>query len=931
MTLADPFWLVLAIPVAMALWLWPLPSRLLLGLRCAATILLLLALCGLGLRLPVRCGTVVMVMDRSLSMPPGSEALQREAADIVHSAMQPGDQVAIVSFAETAAVEQSPQAARFAGFSAEVGGEASNLANAVDLALSLVGRQRPGRILVLSDGLWTGRDIATLAARAAASGVAVDYRAMQRGGAGDVAIERIQGPESVAAGQSFMLTAWIQSPRSQSVSYELSRGPQVIARGSQTVPAGLSRLVFRDTASWEGTGEYMLQVHGDGPDPVPENNRARLLVGVRGSRPILCVSPTGTSGLANLLRAGGLEVRPMPASQCNWTLEELAGYSAVILENTPAGMLGHTGMQNLAAWVSEGGGGLMKTGGRDAYGPGGYHKSPLEPVMPVSMELRREHRKLSLAIVVVLDRSGSMTMTVPGGRSKMDLANLATAEVVDMLGPLDQFGCLAVDTAPHEIVPLTDVVDRGALRSKVLRIDSMGGGIYVYEGLKAAARMILPATAGTKHVILFSDAADSEEPGDYKTLVEKLGKAGVTISVVGLGTERDVDADLLKDIARRGGGQCVFTNVAQELPRLFAQDVFLVARSAFLDEPVGIRPTGGLMSITRQPLGAFPEIGGYNLCYLRPGSNPAIVSEDDYTAPVLAAWQAGLGRVLCYTGEADGQYTGPIAGWDRAGDFFTSLVHWSAGRHQGFGKGVVATQETGSGLCRVELHLDPEREATPFSHLPELSVLSARPGEAATTRRVPMTWASADTLLGEIPLTGDETILTTISAPGVGQAALAPVCLPYSPEYVPERPGRGLESLERLSRSTGGRARVNLADVWNDIPRAPQWVPLAPYLLLAAVCLLLIEVAERRTGLLSMLRRAAAPARRRRVEVAATPAAGGRVRKEKRPVPVTQAEDEQPSVASEPQAPAPTEPGGEGILDAFSQAHQRARQRTRRD
>ena len=339
-------------------------------------------------------------------------------------------------------------------------------------------------------------------------------------------------------------------------------------------------MIFRDTAAERGVCEYVLRVQGQGPDPVPENNRARLLVGVRGSRPVFCVSPSGTSGLPALLAKGGLKVQPRAASQCNWTLEELAGCSAVVLENTPANLLGHVGMTNLAAWVSQSGGGVMLTGGKDSYGPGGYYKSPLAPIMPVSMELRREHRKLSLAIVVALDRSGSMACTVPDGRAKIDLADLATAEVVNMLGPTDQFGCLAVNTIPHEIVPLSDVVDRGAMRSNILRIDAAGGGIYIYEALTAAARMILPARSGSKHIILFSDAADAEEPGDYKPLVAKCVKAGITISVVGLGTEKDCDAELLKDIARRGGGQCMFTNVAQELPRLFAQDTFLVARSA---------------------------------------------------------------------------------------------------------------------------------------------------------------------------------------------------------------------------------------------------------------------------------------------------------------------------------------------------------------
>ena len=453
-------------------------------------------------------------------------------------------------------------------------------------------------------------------------------------------------------------------------------------------------------------------------------------------------------------------------------------------------------MQNLAAWVTQSGGGLMLTGGTDSYGPGGYYKSPLEPILPVSMELRREHRKLQLAIVVALDRSGSMAIPTPDGRAKIELADLATAEVLNMLGPADQFGCLAVDTVPHEIVPFGHVTDKEAMRQKILRIDSAGGGIYIYEALVAASKMILSAQAGTRHIILFSDASDAEQSPGYETIVDACRKAGITVSVVGLGTERDCDANLLKDIAKRGGGQCMFTNVAQELPRIFAQDTFMIARSAFLEEPVRVHSTGGLTSITQQPLGKFPRIGGYNLCYLRPEANLALVSVDEYQAPLLTSWQAGLGRVLCYAGEADGKYTGPIARWKNVGDFFTSLARWTAGKSQGLGKDIVATQELRGGVCRVQLHLDPAREATPLARLPELTTLAARPGEIAVPRTTRMNWSSADTLLAEVPLAGSETILTTVDAARLGQVTLAPMCLPYSPEYQPPKPGQGIDALE---------------------------------------------------------------------------------------------------------------------------------------
>ena len=114
----------------------------------------------------------------------------------------------------------------------------------------------------------------------------------------------------------------------------------------------------------------------------------------------------------------------------------------MILENVPANEIGMNGMETLASWVEETGSGLTMTGGQKSYGPGGYFKSPLDRVMPVSMEMRREHRKLSLAIVVALDRSGSMAMPAGGGRTKMDLADLGTVQVLDLLSPMDEIGVI---------------------------------------------------------------------------------------------------------------------------------------------------------------------------------------------------------------------------------------------------------------------------------------------------------------------------------------------------------------------------------------------------------------------------------------------------------------------------------------------------------
>ncbi|MEM8712518.1 MAG: hypothetical protein AAGG01_16310, partial [Planctomycetota bacterium] len=57
------------------------------------------------------------------------------------------------------------------------------------------------------------------------------------------------------------------------------------------------------------------------------------------------------------------------------------------------------------------------------------------------MELKQEHKKLAVAMCVVVDRSGSMGASVEGASrlTKMDLANAGASQAVELLGELDAF------------------------------------------------------------------------------------------------------------------------------------------------------------------------------------------------------------------------------------------------------------------------------------------------------------------------------------------------------------------------------------------------------------------------------------------------------------------------------------------------------------
>jgi Mg-chelatase subunit ChlD len=951
LTLFQPVWLLLLVPLITASVVWPLPNRRLQILRVAVWLLVALALARLAIRLPDRAGTVVVVADRSASMPADAPQRETEIIHLLQKSMGPRDQLGVVAFGREAVVEQPPRHTEFGGFTTQVGADHSDLNSALETALAMIPTDGGGRVLVVSDGRWTGRDPAAAAARAAGRGVAVDYRWLARPTASDVAIQSFQAPQSVLPGQAFLLNAWVQSPGDQEIQYRLRRNNEILSAGTKKVSAGLSRLMFRDrcteTQAGGGVREYTLEIQGDKADPVPENNTARALVSVENSRPLLVVSAAGeNSGLVKLLRQGGVRVAGRTPIECRWSLEELAAYSAVLLENVPAGDIGMNGLETLADWVEETGSGLALTGGQKAYGPGGYFKSPLERILPISMEMRREHRKLTVAVVVALDRSGSMSMPAGGGRKKIDLADLGTVQVLDLLSPMDEIGVFAVDTAPHEIVSLDTVEKNQSQRSKILAIDSLGGGIYIYEALVASARMISSAKAQTKHIILFADASDSEQSMHYEEIVDHLREAGVTVSVIGLGTDHDCDAQLLKDIARRGGGECYFSSDPDEIPRIFAQDTFTIARSTFIDQPTAFSFTAGYNLLGTPPAAAPPALGGYNLCYLRPQANLAAVTSDEYQAPIVATWNAGNGRVLCYLGEADGKFSGDFAHWNQAGEFYATLARWTAGKHEPLPDEMLLTQEIHDGICYVQLHLDPARPAESFAALPRVRVLHGLPGSAPAKTSLTLDWKTADLLEAAIPIAGRETVLNTVEIARQQPVTLPPACLPYSPEFTPEQPGRGASTLAQMALTTGGQERVEITKIWRELPINPRLVELAPWLLVAAAALFLLEIFERRTGWLSRLMGRSIVATATNEEGAteeASPAAKPKpylswlVRKPVAPRTVnttrasTTPATAPPTVASAPKPAATPNAAPESNLDALRQARERARHRTDKD
>ena len=842
MNLLYPELLLLAFPLAIALWKsspgWS--TRLL--LRALIAVSLLIALAGPHGGGSVSGRDLVLVIDRSRSMPGGSQATVAEVMKLAGEQMKSGDRISVLTFAADHAIEQAPSnSASLDGYSTTLDADGSNLTSALEQALALIPENRPGSILLFSDGEFHGTPPDAVARRAAMRDIHIDVRSARISSNVDVAVESMDLPSSVEVGEPFQFAAYVRSDRETTAQYTLLRGETVIGRGSQELRSGLNQLLFRDLGQSAGLAKYRLKLELDG-DRVLANNVGLGVMRVEGNRPILLINQDGAMGrLAAALLGAGMKVQvvtpeQLPKHDASW----LENFRSIVLENLPATALGSM-LPAIASQVRDLGTGLLITGGQASFGVGGYYRSSLDPLLPVTMEMRVEHRKAGLALAFVLDRSGSMGASVAGGLTKMDLANAGTMEAIQLLGPMDEVTVIAVDSEPHMIVPLTPVNDPETFTSRVSGIQSGGGGIYTYTGLSAAAIELSKTARSNRHIVLFADAADAEEPGRYVELLNDLTtKYNTTVSVVALGDPSNSDAVFLQDVARRGGGQIFFSQDPAELPRLFAQDTLLAARSSFIDLATTTESTPGLFAISNLAAGAWQTLPGYNLCYLRPGASQGARTTDEYGAPVIATMQAGLGRTAAFTGQVSGKFQVDAAAWPEVANLLVTVSRWISAQSapQQF---FTSVQREGREAV-ISVDVDRENSAQAVGALTARMV--APDGSSTLIDLVPV---SADRFEARVPI-GMEGVYRFAAATEAGEILkMDPLAIPYSPEFEPrmQRDGGDLV-LGRVARLSGGRMNPATTELLRGSRKAKAVKPLAVWFAMAGLLLMLMEISWRR-------------------------------------------------------------------------------------
>ncbi|MEM7383891.1 MAG: vWA domain-containing protein [Verrucomicrobiota bacterium] len=839
MIFLTPEWFFLLAPLAILAWLVK-PLKLWLPLRALSLILIVLILAQPRIQRLKKGLDLFVLLDRSAST---EDHIDRNLPEwrrlLERSKPSQEDRLIFMDFATEVLEQSQSETGTYPGDRS-----LTKTALALENTLALAPDDKPSRVLLFTDGYST-EPLSGLGEKLRQRRIPLAYRLVGTTEVADYRVRQLDLPTRTQVAEPFVIEIEVTGRPDGVIPLQIQRDGAVLAETKIELSAGLGRLRFTDRINQPGAHRYEAKIQPE-RDAHPGNNRFESWIEVTGGPRILLLTTYEDDPVETALAAQGFTINKV-TDLSSLQPGQLAGTRAVILNNVPAYEIPSEFLKSLDFFVHNQGGGLLMAGGKNSFGSGGYFESPIDSLLPVSMELKDDVRKLAVAMAIVLDRSGSMSMGVGMAKgktiSKMDLANEGTAKAIELLGANDQVTVYAVDSAAHKIVPLMNVGrNRQTMIKTARRIQSTGGGIYVYNGLEAAWNSLKKARAGQKHVILFADAADAEQPGQYKRLVREMTDEGATVSVIGLGTPKDADAPFLRDVARLGNGRSFFSENPRDLPNIFSQETIAVARSTFVEDPVGATDSGLWAEISGQPFEWIDQVDGYNLSYLRKEqSSQGLISDDEFKAPLVAWVQRGTGRCGAVCFPLGGDYSDGIRSWEKYDDFIQTFTRWLMGEALPPGIGL-RTDLKGTQLT-LDLFFEGGDWEKTFSTRPPLVVLSE--GEEAAIR-YPLTWRRM--MPGHYQVTRDLKESTLIrGGVKVGDQAIpfGPLMVGSSTEWAFE-PDR-LTDLKWTAEQSGGGPLLELGDAWKR-PQARQFNDIRNWLLIPLFLFILLDALVTRMG-----------------------------------------------------------------------------------
>jgi Ca-activated chloride channel homolog len=843
--------------LVLSVWIWWFQTAGYSGLSGArATVALLVRLSVLGVlilalaepRIIWRNDGLALVYALDVSDSMGEKVSDQSLGYILKTAggKPEKDEAGLVVFGRDSAVELPPRLSfPFEVINARVAKDGTDLARALSLAAAVVPEDKQGRIVLASDGVETEGNVAGILDDLKSRHVAVDVLPIQYEYQHEVWLERLDLPRQVKIGETYEASVLLNSLEPGDGKLVLRENDKVIAEQSVHYERGKNRyslpLYFREP----GYYEYVATIEPPaGQDGWQENNTAINFLYLKGEGKVLVVTdPQGDARdwetLVKALKEAKRLVEVKSALEFPRDPMSLMPYDCVVFVNVPADSFDPVQMQSLRDAVYNQGIGFLMVGGKNSFGPGGYHRTPVEEALPVDMDVQQKKVMPKGALAIVLH-----TCEFPEGNV---WAKRVAKEAIRVLGAQDEAGVLIFGNnggnrwGDQWVFPLTPAGEYEKLVTLINQCEP--SDMPSFQSIMQMGLTGLHASdAATKHMIIISDGDPSPPTPE---LVQQFIAEKVSVSTVVINPHGGPEADPpgMSALATVTGGRHYLVMDPNELPSIFIKEAKTLKRSMI--QNTTFVPMIETFSPTLKGIDSMPPLHAYVLTTPKARSVTVLKAPaKDEINPVLSTWRFGLGKSAAFTSDLSPNWGSDWVQWDKYEAFVKQLMIEISRVEQHSDLNLQTFASGDEGVILVDDYAAQEA-------MLEIQAQINGPHERETTLSLKQTGPRR--YEGRFPLWGKGRYQVALAGVGAGrnEQTLGGFVVAYSPEYLRFRSDPIM--LRQIAARTGGRilsGQETGKDLFS-IPRQPKETSksIVDWLLVLLACLIPLDVGVRRVQL----------------------------------------------------------------------------------
>jgi Ca-activated chloride channel family protein len=578
----------------------------------------------------------IFAFDFSASIAPGMRRWMKDAMGQL-PALNRNDRVFVFG---SAATEVSNWRELFDGDGAKLPGvdpEKTSLENLLNSVLTLPAT--PRSLYLFTDGWETQGSVERLMPALAAAGIKVyPILPAQRPAIANVAVTKLLAPTQGNSGESLNLKVVLDNQNDRTVEgiLTVTRNGQPIKTEAIKLSPGSQGFTYQTTPTEGVLTSYQatFTARDRDSDRYPSDNHAMAWVSVRAKAKILLINGHSGAGryLEEIVKRQGLDITVRTAE----TAPAPKGYKVA------------------------------------SFAPASYRQTPIEKILPVDPKEPPKPEEKNRAVVLVIDKSGSMR-----DDNRIIYAKEAAKAVARQLKDIDLLGVVGFDDSAFVVVYLETMA---RLRSVVgAQIDRLkpGGQTYFLPAMLEAKRQLERVNASRKHIILLSDGVTRGSQGELVDLVSTMkNDSKITVSAVAISNEADVR--IMKRIAQYGAG--LFHHVTD--PSTLPQIVLEQLQDKPKEEPqneVNLIPLQERGSELLAGFGVrtYPAVLGHMETDLKRGAQLDLsVTKQDRRLPLLASWHYGKGKSVAFTTDFEGRWSRNWIQWGGLQGFWGHILDW---------------------------------------------------------------------------------------------------------------------------------------------------------------------------------------------------------------------------------------------------------------